>query len=282
MSKDGFWEYWKYFRHYVIIRGYQPQPKMTLDPTKLSDWQIAEAAEDALASVSELAAKLNLKADELSAYGKYYGKIDAASILARLDKPNAARAKFVDVTAINPTPLGEGKTTTTIGLLEGLGKLGKNPIGAIRQPSGGPTFNVKGSAAGGGLAQCLPLAPLSLGLTGDIDAINNANNLCMTALTARMQHERNYDDARLAKSGLKRLAIDPARLNFRWSIDFCAQALRNIVIGRGGKQDGFEMESGFYITVASEVMAILAVSRDLADLRERMGKVVVAWSTDGK
>ena len=254
---------------------------MTLDPTKLADWQIADAAEDSLFPIAEIASKLGILPDELSSYGKFYGKIDAASILSRLDKPDAARAKYIDVTAINPTPLGEGKTTTTIGLLEGLGKLGKNPIGAIRQPSGGPTFNVKGSAAGGGLAQCLPLAPLSLGLTGDIDAINNANNLCMTALTARMQHENNYDDARLAKSGLKRLSIDPTRLNFRWSLDFCAQALRNITIGKGGKLDGLEIDSGFYITVASEVMAILAVSRDLADMRERMGRIVVAWSTQG-
>ncbi|MCL1909640.1 MAG: formate--tetrahydrofolate ligase [Kiritimatiellaeota bacterium] len=255
---------------------------MTLDPTKLSDWQIAEVAEDSLTPITEVAAKLGIQSDEIAPYGKFYGKLDARSIISRLDKPNAPRAKFIDVTAINPTPLGEGKTTTTIGLLQGLGKLGKSPVGAIRQPSGGPTFNVKGSAAGGGLAQCLPLAPLSLGLTGDIDAINNANNLCMTALTARIQHESNYDDARLAKSGLRRLSIDPARLNFRWSIDFCAQALRSIVIGRGGKSDGFEMDSGFYITVASEVMAILAVSRDLADMRERMSRIVVAWSTDGK
>ena len=255
---------------------------MKLDPLKMSDWQIAEAAEESLKPVAELAAELGIEKDELSQYGKFYGKIDSASILSRLDKPGAKRGKYINVTAITPTPLGEGKTTTTMGLVQGLGKLGREPVGAIRQPSGGPTFNIKGSAAGGGLAQCLPLSPLSLGLTGDIDAITNANNLCMTALTARMQHENNYDDARLAKSGLTRLDIDPSRINMRWAMDFCAQALRNITIGKGGKLDGFEMDSGFYISVASEVMAILALSGDLADLRDRMSKIVVAWSRSGK
>ncbi len=254
---------------------------MKLDPTQMADWQIADAAEETLTPVSEIARKLGIQDDELSQYGKFYGKIDASKILGRMDVPGVRPAKYINVTAINPTPLGEGKTTTTMGLVEGLGKLGFNPIATIRQPSGGPTFNIKGSAAGGGLAQCLPLSPLSLGLTGDIDAITNANNLCMTALTARLQHEQNYDDARLAKSGLTRLDIDPAQINMRWAIDFCAQSLRSITIGKGGKLDGYEMASGFYITVASEVMAILAVSRDLADLRKRMAKIVVAWSRSG-
>ena len=120
-----------------------------------------------------------------------------------------------------------------------------------------------------------------IGLTGDIDAITNAHNLAMVALTSRMQHERNYDDARLAKSGLKRLDIDPERVEMRWVIDFCAQALRNIIIGKGGKMDGFEMESGFQITVSSEIMAILAVATDLKDLRERMGRIVVAYDKKG-
>lgn len=255
---------------------------MKLDPIKMSDWQIAEAAEKLLKPVADLASELGIEKDELSQYGKFYGKIEAASILSRMDKSGAKQAKYINVTAITPTPLGEGKTTTTMGLVQGLGKLGRRPVGAIRQPSGGPTFNIKGSAAGGGLAQCVPLSPLSLGLTGDIDAITNANNLCMTALTARMQHENNYDDARLSKSGLTRLDIDPDRINMRWAMDFCAQALRNITIGKGGKLDGFEMNSGFYISVASEVMAILALSADLADLRERISKIVVAWSRSGK
>jgi formate--tetrahydrofolate ligase len=254
---------------------------MKFDPTQMPDWQIADAAEADLVPVSELASRLGILPDELAQYGRHFGKVDAGALLARLETPSAPRAKYVNVTAITPTPLGEGKTTTTMGLLEGLGKLGLNPVGTIRQPSGGPTFNIKGSAAGGGLAQCLPLGPLSLGLTGDIDAVTNANNLCMTALTARLQHERNYDDARLAKSGLRRLDIDPSKINMRWAMDFCAQALRNIVIGRGGERDGYEMDSAFYISVASEVMAILAVSRDLADLRRRMARIVVAWSRSG-
>ena len=253
---------------------------MKLDPTQLKDWQIAEAAEDTLRPVQELAADLGILPDELAAYGRLYGKVDAPAVMRRLE--GRPRAKYINVTAITPTPLGEGKTTTTMGLVEGLGKIGRHPVAAIRQPSGGPTFNVKGSAAGGGLAQCLPLAPLSLGLTGDIDAITNANNLAMVALNARLQHERNYDDARLAKSRLTRLDIDPARVNMRWAMDFCAQGLRNIRIGLGGKMDGFEMDSGFYISVASEVMAILALARDLRDLRERMGRIVVAWSKSGK
>ena len=253
---------------------------MKLDPTQMKDWQIAEAAEEGLRPITEVAASIGILSEELSCYGRLYGKVDAASVLRR--KAGGPRAKYINVTAITPTPLGEGKTTTTMGLVEGLGKIGRNPVAAIRQPSGGPTFNVKGSAAGGGLAQCLPLAPLSLGLTGDIDAITNANNLAMVALNARMQHERNYDDARLAKSRLTRLDVDPARINMRWAMDFCAQGLRNITIGKGGKMDGFEMDSGFYITVASEVMAILALAKDLQDLRDRMGRIVVAWSKSGR
>jgi formate--tetrahydrofolate ligase len=163
-----------------------------------------------------------------------------------------------------------------------LGKLGKRVVGAIRQPSGGPTFNIKGSAAGGGLAQCLPLTPFSIRLTGDIDSITNAHNLAMVALTSRMQHEANYDDDKLAKLGLKRLDVDPGRVTIKWAIDFCAQALRNITIGKGGKMDGVEMESGFQITVSSEVMAILAMAKDLADLRRRMAKMVVAYSRQGR
>jgi len=168
-----------------------------------------------------------------------------------------------------------------MGLVPGLAKIGKNPVGAIRQPSGGPTFNIKGSAAGGGLAQCIPLTPFSIRLTGDLDSITNAHNLAMVALTSRMQHERNYDDARLAKSNLKRLDIDPDRVEMKWAMDFCAQSLRNITIGKGGKMDGFEMESGFQITVSSEIMAILAVAKDLADLRKRMSKIVVAYDKKG-
>jgi formyltetrahydrofolate synthetase len=251
-----------------------------LDPTKLADWQIAEAAEKNMKPVVQLGEELGLQDDELIPMGKWLGKVDYLKVLDRVkDRP---QAKYIDVTAITPTPLGEGKTTTSIGLIQGLGKLGKSVTGAIRQPSGGPTFNIKGSAAGGGLAQCIPLAPFCLGLTGDIDKITNAHNLAMVALTARMQHENNYDDEKLAKRNLTRLDIDPERVELKWAIDFCAQALRDIIIGRGGKMDGLEMESGFQITVSSEIMAILAVARDLKDMRERIGRMVVAHTKSGK
>jgi len=250
-----------------------------LDATKMKDWQIAEAAEQQMKPVRQLANEMGLKEDELLPVGFQLGKVDYMKVLDRLK--GAPQAKYINVTAITPTPLGEGKTTTAVGLIEGLGKLNKRVVGAIRQPSGGPTFNIKGSAAGGGLAQCIPLTPFSIRLTGDIDSITNAHNLAMVALTSRMQHERNYDDARLAKSSLKRIDIDPQRIQMKWVMDFCAQALRNITIGKGGKMDGYEMESGFAITVSSEVMAILAVAKDLKDLRKRMSKIVVAYDKKG-
>jgi len=252
---------------------------MKLDPTRMQDWEIAEAAEPFMKPLHTLARDMGLNDDELIPMGQNVGKIDFSKVLERLS--NAPQAKYIDVTAITPTPLGEGKTTTTLGLVEGLGKIGKRSIGAIRQPSGGPTFNVKGGAAGGGLAQCIPLTPLSIRLTGDIDAVTNSNNLAMVALTARMQHEANYDDAQLSQLGLRRLSVDPNRIQMRWAIDFCAQALRSITIGKGGKMDGLEMNSGFYISVASEVMAIMAVSNDLKDMRERISRIVVAYDTNG-
>lgn len=252
---------------------------MKLDPKKMKDWQIAEAAEEVMKPVSQLAKEMGLQDDELIPMGRRLAKVDYQKALGRL--ASGPMAKYIDVTAITPTPLGEGKTTTAIGLIEGLGKLNKRVVGAIRQPSGGPTFNIKGSAAGGGLAQCIPLTPFSIRLTGDIDCITNAHNLAMIALSSRMQHERNYDDARLAKSHLKRIDIDPGSVQMKWAMDFCAQALRNIRIGQGGKMDGYEMDSGFQITVSSEVMAILSVAKDLKDLRERIAKIVVAYDKKG-
>jgi formyltetrahydrofolate synthetase len=246
-----------------------------LDPRKLQDWQVAEEAEKHMKTVFQLAEELGIRDDELIPMGHHLGKVDFLKVLKRLEgRPNG---KYIDVTAITPTPLGEGKTTTTMGLVPGLAHRGKKVTGAIRQPSGGPTFNIKGSAAGGGLSQCIPLTPFSLGLTGDIDNVTNAHNLAMVALTSRMQHEFNYDDATLAAKGLKRLDVDPRNVQMRWVMDFCAQSLRDIVIGLGGSMDGFMMHSGFAITVSSEVMAILAVSTDLKDLRERMGRIVVAY-----
>lgn len=252
---------------------------MPLDPTKHADWQIAEAAEKNMKTVYELGEKLGLEKHELLPHGHYVAKVDFKSVLERLK--NRPDGKYVDVTAITPTPLGEGKSTTTIGLTQGLGKRGKNVVAAIRQPSGGPTMNIKGSAAGGGLSQCIPLTPFSLGLTGDINAIMNAHNLAMVALTSRMQHEFNYNDEQLSKRGLKRLNVDPRNVEMKWIMDFCAQSLREIIIGLGGKDDGFMMKSGFAIAVSSEVMAILAVAKDLKDMRERMGRIVVAYSKNG-
>jgi formyltetrahydrofolate synthetase len=251
-----------------------------LDPTKMKDWEIAEAAEKDMKTVYQQAEELGLEKMELLPYGHYVAKLDYMSILKRLK--GRKDGKYIEVTAITPTPLGEGKTTTTMGLVEALGLMGKKVMGAIRQPSGGPTFNIKGSAAGGGLAQCIPLSEISLGLTGDIDAVTNAHNLAMVALTSRLQHEFNYDDAELAEKRLKRLDIDPRNVVMNWSIDFCAQALREIVIGIGGKMDGFMMKSGFQITVSSEIMAILAVAHDLEDMRARLGRIVVAYDKSGK
>lgn len=252
----------------------------SLNPVEHPDWEIAEDAEKTMKPVTALAKEMGLEPDELLPHGHYVAKVDFKKVLARLgSRPDG---KYVDVTAITPTPLGEGKSTTTMGLAEGLGKRGKNVIATIRQPSGGPTMNVKGSAAGGGLAQCVPLVPFSLGLTGDINAIMNAHNLAMVALTSRLHHEAINSDAFLAKQGVtRRLNIDPKNVQMRWIIDFCAHALRNIVIGLGGKMDGVAMETGFAIAVSSEVMAILAVSKDLKDMRERIGRIVVAYDRQG-
>ena len=257
---------------------------MALDPTKHADWEIAQDAEKTMLTIYEIGEKLGLTKEELLPQGHYIAKIDFQKVLKRLkDKPNG---KYIDVTAITPTPLGEGKSTSSMGLVQGLGKLGKSVCAAIRQPSGGPTMNIKGSAAGGGLAQCIPLTPFSLGFTGDINAIMNAHNLAMVALTSRMQHERNYDDEQLERlTKMKRLDIDPTRVEMGWIMDFCCQSLRNIIIGIdgvNGKSDGFMMKSKFGIAVSSEVMAILAISNDLRDMRERMGKIVVAYNKKGE
>ncbi len=257
---------------------------MALDPTKHADWEIAEEAESRMQTIYQIGEKLGLTKEELLPHGHYIGKIDSQKVLRRLqNKPNG---KYIDVTAITPTPLGEGKSTSTMGLVQGLGRRGKRVCAAIRQPSGGPTMNIKGSAAGGGLAQCIPLTPFSLGFTGDINAIMNAHNLAMVALTSRMQHERNYTDEQLERlSGMPRIDIDPTRVEMGWVIDYCCQSLRNIIIGidgANGKFDGFMMRSKFNIAVSSEVMAILAVATDLKDMRERMAKIVVAYTKKGK
>ncbi|WP_312200880.1 formate--tetrahydrofolate ligase [Anaerospora hongkongensis] len=252
---------------------------MAWDPTQLKDWQIAELAEGNIPTTEQYQEMMGLQKDEIIPYGKT-PKIDFLKVINRLkDKPDG---KYIEVTAITPTPLGEGKSTTSIGLMEGLGKRGVNVGGALRQPSGGPTMNVKGTAAGGGNALLIPMTEFSLGLTGDINDIMNAHNLAMVALNARMQHEANYDDAELGKRNLRRLDINPKNVEMGWVLDFAAQGLRNIIMGLGGKQDGFMMHSKFGIAVGSELMAILAVAKDLADMRERFKHIVVAYDKAGK
>jgi len=250
------------------------------DAVKMKDWQISEAAEENMPSPEEWREKLGLQKDEIIPYGRLC-RLDFLKIIDRLkDKPDG---KYVEVTAITPTPLGEGKSTTSCGLMEGMGKRGLNVGGALRQPSGGPTMNVKGTAAGGGNALLIPMTEFSMGLTGDINDIMNAHNLAMVALTSRMQHERNYDDEQLARlTRMRRLDIDPTRVEMGWIMDFCAQSLRNIIIGLGGRMDGFTMQSKFGIAVGSELMAMLSIVRDLADLRERMDNITVAYDKKGK
>ena len=252
---------------------------MAYDATKMKDWQIAEAAEENMPTPDAWREKLNLQKDEIIPFGKLC-RLDFMKIIERLKtKPDG---KYIEVTAITPTPLGEGKTTTTMGILEGMGKRGKNVGGCIRQPSGGPTMNIKGTAAGGGNALLIPMTEFSMGLTGDINDIMNAHNLAMVALTARMQHERNYNDAELAKrTRMRRLNIDPTRVEMGWILDFCAQGLRNIVIGLGGRMDGYTIQSRFGIAVSSELMAMLSIVTDLADLRKRMDEITVAFDRDG-
>jgi methylenetetrahydrofolate dehydrogenase (NADP+)/methenyltetrahydrofolate cyclohydrolase/formyltetrahydrofolate synthetase len=249
------------------------------DAVKMKDWQIAEAAEANMPAPDEWRQRLNLEKDEVIPFGRIC-RLDFLKIIERLkDRPDG---KYIEVTAITPTPLGEGKTTTTMGILEGMGKRGLNVGGCIRQPSGGPTMNIKGTAAGGGNALLIPMTEFSMGLTGDINDITNAHNLAMVALTARMQHERNYDDEQLARrTAMRRLDIDPTRVEMGWVMDFCAQSLRQIIIGLGGRMNGYMMQSQFGITVSSELMAMLSIVRDLADLRERMDKITVAFDKKG-
>jgi len=252
---------------------------MSYDATKMSDWQIAEDSEKKMPTPEEWRERLNLQKDEIIPYGRLC-KLDFMKIIERLKKK--PDGKYIEVTAITPTPLGEGKTTTAMGILEGMGKRGKNVGGCIRQPSGGPTMNIKGTAAGGGNALLIPMTEFSMGLTGDINDLVNAHNLAMVALTARMQHERNYDDEELKKrTGMRRLDIDPTRVEMGWIIDYCAQSLRNIIIGMGGRMDGFLMQSKFGIAVSSELMAMLSLVTDLADLRKRMDQITVAFDKKG-
>jgi len=252
---------------------------MPYDATQMKDWQISEAAEKNMPAPRDWQKRLGLHPDEVIPMGRLC-KLDFLKIIERLkDRPDG---KYIEVTAITPTPLGEGKSTTSLGLIEGLGKRGKKVGGCLRQPSGGPTMNIKGTAAGGGNALLIPMTEFSMGLTGDINDLMNAHNLAMVALTARMQHERNYHDEQLARlTKMRRLDVDPTRVEMGWVIDFCAQALRDIIIGIGGKQDGYMMQSKFGIAVSSELMAILSIVTDLADLRKRLAEITVAYDKKG-
>jgi len=242
-----------------------------------SDLEIAQAAE--VQPILEIAQSIGIAEEDIILYGPYKGKVKLDAIK---HAPAGKKAKYIDVTAITPTPLGEGKSTTTVGLTEGLGYLGKKAACAIRQPSMGPTFGIKGGAAGGGYSQVVPMEDFNLHLTGDLHAITAAHNLTAAAIDARIYHESRWSDAFLEKQGLTRLNIDPDNISWRRVVDINDRALRNIIIGMGEKADGVLRETGFDITVASEIMAILALATDLKDMRERIGRMIVAYNKKGE
>ncbi len=229
----------------------------------LSDLEIAQATP--LKRIGDIAAGCGIQDDELEPYGHYKAKIRLDALERLRDNPNG---KYIDVTAITPTPLGEGKTVTTIGLSLGLNKLGKRSFACLRQPSMGPTFGIKGGAAGGGHAQVVPMEEFNLHLTGDIHAVEIAHNL-LAAMIDNHLHQGNA------------LGINPHAVTWRRVVDVSDRALRNIVVGLGGKPHGVPRESGFDITVASELMALLALTEGLRDLRKRIGNVVIAQDRSG-
>ena len=275
-----------------------------------SDIEIAQATK--LKPIIEIAESIGLTEDDLDFYGKFKAKIHLNVLEKFADRP---QGKYIDVTAITPTPLGEGKTVTTIGLSQGLHYIGKKVLTVIRQPSQGPTFGIKGGAAGGGYAQVVPMEDFNLHLTGDIHAVGAAHNLLAAAIDNRMAKEGRwstdflakalcpkgeYTDSmrkRLKKLGIEsecpadlcdedkermfRLNIDPYAVQWRRVVDVSDAALRNIIVGRGTADDGVPRETGYDITVASEIMAALAMCTDLADLRERMGRVIIGTSKKG-
>jgi methylenetetrahydrofolate dehydrogenase (NADP+)/methenyltetrahydrofolate cyclohydrolase/formyltetrahydrofolate synthetase/formate--tetrahydrofolate ligase len=248
-----------------------------------SDLEIAREAK--VLPIEEVASTIGLLPDDLIPFGKTKAKVHL-DVLRRIG--SQPRGKYVDVTAITPTPLGEGKTTTTIGLVQGLGQLGMKSIACIRQPSMGPTFGIKGGAAGGGYSQVIPMDEFNLHLTGDIHAITVAHNLVAAAIDARWYHETRMSDEGLSKAGLERLGIDVFNLQWNRVLDINDRALRNVIVGLGGRDEGRPRETGFDITVASELMAILALvdgadhASALRNLRERVGRVVFGNSKEGK
>jgi methylenetetrahydrofolate dehydrogenase (NADP+)/methenyltetrahydrofolate cyclohydrolase/formyltetrahydrofolate synthetase/formate--tetrahydrofolate ligase len=235
-----------------------------------SDLEIAQAA--VLEPIVEIARSVGLSEGDLERYGEYKAKVhlEVRDKLAR--RP---RGKYIDVTAITPTPLGEGKTTTTVGLTEALGHLGKSALCAIRQPSMGPTFGIKGGAAGGGYSQVVPMEEFNLHLTGDIHAVGVAHNLCAAAIDARIYHESRWSDSFFERKGMHKLHIDPYSVTWNRVVDVNDRALRNVMVGLGDKPDGPLRQAGFDITVASELMAILALTTGLEDMRERIGRIVI-------
>ena len=243
-----------------------------------SDIEIAQSAD--LIPIVEVARSVGLSEDDLDLYGKWKAKVHL-DVLQRLkERPNG---KYIDVTAITPTPLGEGKTVTTIGVSQGLGYIGKRVFTCIRQPSMGPTFGIKGGAAGGGYSQVVPMEDFNLHLTGDIHAVGVAHNLLAAAIDARILHEDRLSDEKLAQAcpEIPRLNIDPYSIMWNRVVDVSDRAIRNIIIGLGAKTDGRPRQAGYDITVASEIMAILALTdgyKGLRDLRERLGRIV--WGTD--
>jgi formyltetrahydrofolate synthetase len=245
--------------------------------TMPSDLEIAQAAK--VKPILEIAASIGLSEDDLELFGKYKAKVHLDVLEKFKDRP---QGKYVDVTAITPTPLGEGKSTTTVGLTQGLGCLGKKAITCIRQPSMGPTFGIKGGAAGGGYSQIVPMEEFNLHLTGDLHAITAAHNLVAAALDSHLYHENRMSDEDLAKSGLKRLNIDPYNIQWNRVLDINDRSLRHIVLGLGGPLDGVPRAGGFDITVASEIMAILALTTSLRDMRQRFGRMIVALDKSGK
>lgn len=298
-----------------MARKFVPTPLNLRKPVP-SDIDIAQEA--TLKPIVQVAGELGIREDELELYGPYKAKVKL-EILERLkDRPDG---KYIDVTAITPTPLGEGKTTTTVGVSQALGAhLGKNVITAIRQPSQGPTFGIKGGAAGGGYSQIIPMEDFNLHLTGDIHAITAANNLLAAAIDVRIMHESKQDDVklfdalcppdkegkrkfspsmlrRMAKLGIDktdpetltpeersrfaRLDIDPSTITWSRVVDTNDRFLRTITIGQGDDEKGYERKTGYDITVASEIMAILALTTGLADMRERFGRIVIGTNKKG-
>ena len=230
----------------------------------LTDIEIAQQTE--MKPIADIAADLGVQADELEPYGRYKAKLNEALFRRMEDQPNG---KLILVTAINPTPAGEGKTTTTIGLGEAMARIGKKAVIALREPSLGPVFGIKGGAAGGGYAQVVPMEDINLHFTGDMHAITSANNLLCAMLDNHLQQGNT-------------LGIDPRRVLIKRCLDMNDRALRNIVVGLGGKVNGVPREDGFVITVATEVMAILCLADSLADLKQRLGNILVAYTYDNR